>query len=403
MVSVLAGFRLPFVIRDPAHFFRLAVTAEIVVEALYGASVGAEIIVTAVKQDIFAQRAFQRTVKHRNLDGGLQADIVEILRVRAYQPCVPSREITFQICSDGAEHLGHVLLFQTMVVRRVHHQASGFGVVGPVGHWLAFHFHHVLHLCVLDVAERDGHGVGIDVAAIDLESEGTFGAVVIVEVFEKLFVEVGPFFESEAFAVYAGIDVGGDQCGLYQECAGSAHRVGEIGVAAPACGHYYAGGQHFVDRGFRLFLAVAALVKRFAAGIQRDGHAVAVDVDVEQQVIARHAYRGPYPVKVAEMVHDAVLHAVGGETAVGEIVAVHGRVDSERGLRRHVFLPRYLTDYVVKFVRIRGCEFLNGLQHPEGCAQAQIRAVHQFKVSLETYHAGAHLHVLGAEAEQFVT
>ena len=68
MVSVLAGFRLPFVIRDPAHFFRLAVTAEIVVEALYGASVGAEIIVTAVKQDIFAQRAFQRTVKHRNLD-----------------------------------------------------------------------------------------------------------------------------------------------------------------------------------------------------------------------------------------------------------------------------------------------------------------------------------------------
>ena len=289
-----------------------------------------------------------------------------------------------------------------MVVRRVHHQAACLGIVDPFGHGLALDLHHVLHLGVLDVAAGYGHGLGIDVAATDLEVEGTLGAVIVVQVLEQFLVEIRPLLEGETGAVDSGVDVGGDQGCLDQERSGAAHRVGEVGVTAPSGGHDYAGGQDLVDGRLGLLLAVSTLVERFTAGIQRDGDAVAVDVHVEQQVVARHADRRTLAVHVAEMVHDAVLHAVGGVAAVGEIGAVDRGVDRECGLGSHILLPWYFTDYVVKLVRISGREFLNGLQHPEGCAKAKVCAVHQFQVSLEAYHTRAHLDIFGAEAKQFV-
>ena len=402
MVAELPGLGLPFVVRDPPHLLWFAVAAEVLVEPLDCTAVGAELIVASVEQHILAQRAFQRSVQHRDLDGRFQADVVEVLGVGTYEPGVPSGEIAFQVRADGAEHLRHVFLLDAMVVGRIRHQAAALGVVGPVGHWLAFDLHHILHLGVLDVAAGYCYGLRVDVAASDLEVEWTLGAVVVVEFLEEFLVEIRPLLEGEAGSVYSGIDVGGDECGLDQERAGPAHGVGEVRVAAPSGGHDYSGSQDLVDRGLGLLLAVSAFVKGLAAGIQRDGDAVAVDVDIEQQVIARHADRGTLAVQVAEVVDDAVLDAVGGETAVGEIGAVDRCVDCECGLGSHVLLPRNITDNVVELVRIRGREFLNGLQHPEGCSKAKVCAVHQFEVTLETYHTRAHLDVLGSETEQFV-
>ena len=402
MVAELARLGAPFVVGDTAHLLRLAVAAEIVVKTLDRAAVGAEIVVAAVEQHILAQRALQRTVQHRYLQRRLQADIVEVLGVRPDDPGVPAREVAFQVVADATEHLGHVLLLQTVVVRRIHHQTSLLGIVGPVGHGLHFHRHHVVHLRVLDVLAGYGHGLGVDVAAHDLEIEGAFSRVVVIESLEQLGVEVRPLLESESLAVDAGIDVGGYQCGFNQERARAAHGVGEIGLAAPAGGHDDAGGQHLVDGSLGLFLAVTALRQRFAAGVKADGDAVAVDVHVEQQVVAGHAVGGTLPLQVAEMVDDAVLDAIGHEAAVVEVLAVHRRVDGERGPGSHIFFPGDVAHYVVKLVGIVGGEFLNGLEDSQGCAQAQVGAIHQFQVSLEADHTGAHLYVFGPQAQQFV-
>ena len=180
MVAELARLGAPFVVGDPAHLFRLSVASEILVKSLDRAAVGAEVVVAAVEQHVLAQRAFQRAVQHRYLQRRLQADVVEVLGVRTYDPGVPAREVAFQVVADAAEHLGHVLLLQTVVVGGIHYQTSFFGIVCPVGHGLELHRHHIVYLRVLDVLTGDSHGFRVDVAAHDLEIEGALGRVIVI-------------------------------------------------------------------------------------------------------------------------------------------------------------------------------------------------------------------------------
>ena len=115
-----------------------------------------------------------------------------------------------------------------MVVGRIHYQAAFLRIVGPVGHGLHFHRDHIVHLSVLDVLAGYGHGLGVDVAAHDLEIERTLGRVVVIESLEQFRIEIRPLLERESLAVDAGVDVGGNQSSLYQESTGAAHGVGEI-------------------------------------------------------------------------------------------------------------------------------------------------------------------------------
>ena len=87
---------------------------------------------------------------------------------------------------------------------------------------------------------------------------------------------------------------------------------------------------------------------------------------------------------------------------MGEVLAVHSRVDGERGIRSHVFTPVDLADYVIEFVGVVGGELLDGLENPEGRAATQVGLVHHLEVSLEADHAASHLHVFRAEGNKLV-
>ena len=87
---------------------------------------------------------------------------------------------------------------------------------------------------------------------------------------------------------------------------------------------------------------------------------------------------------------------------MGELLAVDRRIDGERRLGRHVFLPLDIAHHVIKLVGGAGRELFNRFQNPQGRAAAEVGLVHQLEVALEAHHAATYLHVLGAEAQQLV-
>ena len=402
MIAEFTRLALPFVIREAAHLARAAFAFVLIVHPLDMASLGAEIGITAIEKHILPQRALDASVENRKLHRRLQSDAGDIVVIRPDYPHVPAGEILFQAVADAPVELVDIVRFQTVSVGWICHHHARLGVFRPFRQGTARDLHHLLHLCRPHVPACYGHGLRVDVAAVYLEGELTLVAVVIVEPLEEVGVEIGPFLEGEMRAVDARVDVGGDEGGLDQECSGAAHRVHEIAVAPPSGLHDDAGGERLVDRGLGLFRAVTALRERLSARIERDGHAGVLDVYVQHYVGPGDTDRRSLTGRVAEMVHDAVFHAVGGEFAVGELLAVDCGVDCERGLRSHVFLPFNVAHDIIQLVGVACREFLDGLEYPQRGAAAQVCLVHHLEVSLETDHAASHLHVFRAQAYQLV-
>ncbi len=201
----------------------------------------------------------------RNLHGGLQTYLGKLLVAVADYPGMPALEIILQRGADRLIEGVDILRFQTLAIWRVGDKNSFRCIVGPFSYGFALYLHHVVDARRLHVLACDGDSLRRKVAAVDLIGKLTFLRIVVIYFFEKILIEVRPFLESEALAVDAGVDVGGYESGLDQECSRAAHRIHEIAVAAPACLHYDAGGEHFVDRRFSLLSAVATFGERLAA------------------------------------------------------------------------------------------------------------------------------------------
>ncbi len=178
---------------------------------------------------------------------------------------MPSGEVSLQVGADILIEYLDIIRTQPAAIRRIHHQHAGLRIVHPFGHVAATQLYHIFDLCRLDVAACGLHCLRVYIASINLESELPFLAVIIIEVFKEIFVEVRPFLKRKTFAIYAGIDVGRDKGCLYQECSRTAHRVSEVAFSAPAGLHDYTRCQGFVDRCLGRVITVAALRQWLAA------------------------------------------------------------------------------------------------------------------------------------------
>ena len=211
-------------------------------------------------------------------------------------------------------------------------------------------------------------------------------------------------FESEASAVNAGVDVGCDESRFDEEGARAAHGVDEGRLTAPSAHEDDACGEDFVDGCFGLGYAVAALVERFARGVERKGDFVARDVDVDHHVGVLKSDSGALvsAVAVFEPVDDGVLDAVSDIARVGKLLAVGRCVDGESLVEGHERRPVEVLGLFVEVVGIEGREFVEGLEDAQGGAAAKICLVECFERAGESDHPFAGLHVFGAEGAQFV-
>ena len=339
----------------------------------------------------------------RDLYGRLQADAVEVLLLIAEHPDVPACEIFLERRAERGIESVNIRRTEALAIGGIgHHDAFGRRLC-PLIERLALELDHILDTCRLDILAGDSHSVCVDVATVDLVGEFLLLAIVVIELLEEVCVEVGPLLESEALAEDTGVDIAGYEGRLNQECARAAHRIREIAVSAPSGLHDDARSQDLVDRCLGVVDLISAVTERLAARIERDRHSVFRNMDIEEQIGTRETDRRTLSDGVVEMVHDSVLHAIGHEARVGEIVAGDGRVYSERRFGRHIFAPVDVAHRVIQFVGCVGCELDDRLQDSERRTAAEIGLVHHSEISLKADHTLSELNVLGAEFDQFVT
>ena len=150
--------------------------------------------------------------------------------------------------------------------------------------------------------------------------EVVLGAVIVVDALEEFAVEVGPFLESIALAEHARRYAARYQRSLYAERAAAAEGVDEVCLSMPSAHHDDAGGQYLVERCCHALLAVAAAVQALAAAVEGEGGVVLSDVYVQAKVGVCDAHVGARPCALAELVGDGVLHLIGHELRVTELI-----------------------------------------------------------------------------------
>ncbi len=187
---------------------------------------GAERLVVAVEDDVFAQLTLERAVEQLYLLRRGEAYLLEVFFVVADDPGVVACEHAFEFLAYRLIEAVHVVDADAFAVGRVcDEHAAGLSVDAgawrfvPLGDGFDLEVDVAAHAGALDVGLGDGHGARRDVGAEYFEVDLALVGVVVVEAVKQLGVKVFPLFKGEAFAVDAGVDVGGDQGGFYQECA----------------------------------------------------------------------------------------------------------------------------------------------------------------------------------------
>ena len=267
---------------------------------------------------------------------------------------------------------------------------------------LQLQFHVLADAGRLQVAGGYLDGTGIVVVGVYPVGEVALAAVVVVDTFQQVGIEVGPLLEGIGLAEDTGRDVTGDESGFDGDGARTAHGVDEVALPAPACHEDDAGGQHFVEGGFHGLLTVAPAVERLAARVEREGAFGTRYVYVELHVGTGDTDAGTPSCPLAEVVGHGVLHTVGHELAVAELLAEHYGVYGEGLVRRQVVFPTDGFRLLVHFVRRLRREVLDGFQYTQGRAQAEVGTVHHLFVALEGHHAPAYLDVVRAEGGQLL-
>ncbi len=276
--SLLGPFRIAFARCTAGRFVLPTVLVG------YASTFRAEVAERAVEEDIFPERALERTVVERYLDGRLEADPVEMFILIAQYPDMPACEILLQSRSERRIEHVDVVGTQTFAIRGICDHHTFGGVLRPFIEGTSRQLDHLLDTGRLYILACDSDCVSVDVATVDLICEILFLAIVIIEAFEQFGIEVGPFFKGKALAEDSRVDVGRDERRFDQQCSGTAHGIREITVSAPSGLHDDSGREHLVQRSGRVVNLITALRQRFATRIERDCHPVFRYVDIEQKV-----------------------------------------------------------------------------------------------------------------------
>ena len=128
----------------------------------------------------------------------------------------------------------------------------------------------------------------------------------------------------------------------------------------------------------------------------------AADVNVQFHVGVGDAYVRPFARGVAEVVNNRVLHLVGHELGVAELLGVDHAVDGKGGVHVEESLPVHAPHGLVHVVGVVGFEMQQRFEHTYGGAQTEVGSVHHGLVAAKRHHAVPYLHIVGTEFGEFL-
>ena len=195
-------------------------------------------------------------------------------------------------------------------------------------------------------------------------------------------------------AQQAGCDVGGHQCPLHQQGAGTAHRIDQgaavCGDFRPAGAQQHRRGQVFLQRRDAGVATVAALVQRTAGQIQRNLCHRSAHQHVHAQIGCVGVDVRALAADLAQPIHDRILHALLGELGVAQAVIHAVGIDGDRAVRGDVLLPCHRMDGFIQAVGADLLDLQQRHQHATGESRPQAGAVRRCEFALEM-HAGDRL------------
>ena len=227
----------------------------------------------------------------------------------------------------------------------------------------------------LDVQKCRIDRLDVDIVAINVVVELALLGVVIIDFVEQFGVEVGPFLESILLAEQARCHVVSDECRLDKQRAGAAHGVDEVTLALPAGHKDDAGCQHLVDGRFDGLLPVAAPVQGLAAGVKAQRTLVVGNMDVQPDVGVGDTDVRPLSRLLAELVNNGILHLVGHELRMPELVREDDRVDGKGLVDRQIAGPVNILHTLVDVVGRQRLEVLDGFEDADGGVQLEVGTV----------------------------
>ena len=125
-------------------------------------------------------------------------------------------------------------------------------------------------------------------------------------------------------------------------------------------------------------------------------------MDVQLQVWVVDADVGAVACLLAELVHDSILHLIGHELAVAELVAEDHAVNGECCLVTQIFRPIYLLDGFVHLIGAGSTEMLDGFQNANSGAQLEVGTVQHLLVACKADHSSAYLYIVGTKVRKFL-
>ena len=291
------------------------------------AAFAAELAHLAVEHLVFAELTFQRTVVERDLDTGLQSNLLEALLAIAQNPGIAPRELMLQSFANHAIGTQQVGCRYTFTIRRVGHHDALLVRLRKVLEVLLFDGDVGCQPGSLHVHASGVHRLHVNIVAVDVVLEFAFLRIVVVDAVEEVGIEVRPFLEGILLAEQARCHVVSNEGGFDEQRATAAHGVNEVGIAFPSCHENHACGQHLVERCFHALLTIATTMQTFAAGVQTQRAVVLGYVNVQAQVGVADGDVGPAACFLAELVDDGVFHLVADELGVAELLREHHGVD----------------------------------------------------------------------------
>ncbi len=121
------------------------------------------------------------------------------------------------------------------------------------------------------------------------------------------------------------------------------------------------------------------------------------NVDVQLYVGVYDTYVWTVAGLLAELVNDSVLHLVGNELGVLELVAENHAVHGKGGVVAQILCPVYLFYGVIYLVGGLCLEVADGLEDTYGSAQLEVGAVHSLPITRKGHHAASYLNVVGSQ------
>ena len=244
----------------------------------------AEVAKLTSKHLVATQLTLQRTVVKRNLYAWAQTYLVEALLTITKYPRLITLEGMFQSFTNHLVCLKEIRCRDAFSVWRVGNHYCRLLRLCEVFEVLLLHGDVVGKTCRTNITQGGVNSLHVNIIAVDVVLELALFGVVVIHLVEELCVEVVPLLEGKLLAEQSWCHVMCYECSLNKQGAATAHRVNEVGLAAPSAHKDNTRSKDFVEGRFHTLLTIASTVQTLAAGVETQCCLVLGDVYVQTDI-----------------------------------------------------------------------------------------------------------------------